>query len=180
MTKGLAALTAYIASIFAANWFIGNVGMCSPDGPCVIPVGFGLYAPSGVLWVGASLFLRDLVQNSLGWKWAIVGIAIGTGLSFLIASPFVAAASGIAFLLSELADFAVYTPLKAKRLPTTAVFASGVVGSVVDSAVFLLIAFGSLDFIAGQVVGKVEMTILAALLVAVRRRRDLSERRVSA
>ncbi len=44
---------AYIATIPAANWLIGNVGTtCVPNGPCLIPVGFGLMAPSGVLMVG--------------------------------------------------------------------------------------------------------------------------------
>jgi hypothetical protein len=78
-------------------------------------------------------------------------------------------ASVAAFLLAELADLAVYTPLRARRLGL-AVLASGLVGSVVDSAVFLWLAFGSLDFIAGQVVGKLWMSALAALsLVAVSR-----------
>src|SRR4029077_3405657 len=45
-------------------------------------------------------------------------------------------ASATAFLLSELADFAVYTPLQRKRL-VLAVVASSVVGLTVDSVVFL-------------------------------------------
>jgi len=40
-----------------------------------------------------------------------------------------------------------------------------VVGSLVDSALFLLLAFGSLNFLLGQWVGKTEITILCALLV---------------
>ena len=62
-------------------------------------------------------------------------------------------ASGTAFALSELADFAVYTPLQRRRL-TLAVVASSMVGLVVDSVVFLTLAFGSLEFLAGQVVGQ--------------------------
>ena len=71
-------------------------------------------------------------------------------------------ASGLAFLLSELADMAVYTPLRRRRL-VLAVMASGVVGAFVDSLVFLYIAFGSLDYLSGQVVGKLWMTIAAAI-----------------
>jgi uncharacterized PurR-regulated membrane protein YhhQ (DUF165 family) len=46
-----------------------------------------------------------------------------------------------------------------------AVALSGVVGAVIDSAVFLLIAFGSLDYIAGQVVGKVWFSLLGGAVI---------------
>jgi uncharacterized PurR-regulated membrane protein YhhQ (DUF165 family) len=52
------------------------------------------------------------------------------------------------------------------------VFSSSIVGLVVDSAVFLYLAFGNLDFLAGQVVGKAWMVLLAMPLVAWLRRRD--------
>ena len=45
-------------------------------------------------------------------------------------------ASVAAFLLSELSDYAVYTPLQERRL-ITAVVASSLVGPVNDSMVFL-------------------------------------------
>lgn len=65
---------------------------------------------------------------------------------------------------------AVYTPLEQRGL-IKAVLASNIVGIFVDSAIFLWLAFGSLDFLWGQVVGKVEMTLLAvAVLVAIRPR----------
>ena len=62
-------------------------------------------------------------------------------------------ASTTAFLLSELADFAVFTPLQ-KRGLVLAVLASGVVGLIADSILFLWLAFGSLEFLDGQVLGK--------------------------
>jgi hypothetical protein len=45
------------------------------------------------------------------------------------------------------------------------------VGLLVDSVLFLLLAFGSLDFLAGQVVGKAWMTLLALVLIAGYRQR---------
>ena len=176
---GLLELAGYVATIFAANWFIGHVGtFCVPDtGPCTIPVAPGLTAPSGVLWVGAALFLRDLVQDELGRRWTAIGILVGAALSYLVSSPAVATASGAAFLLSELADFFVYTPLRERRLHWQAVLASGVVGSLVDSAIFLWLAFGSLAFLAGQFVGKTEITILCALIVWLWRRGELASNR---
>lgn len=163
---------AFLATIPAANWLIGNVGtVCEPDGPCLIPVGFGLMAPSGVVLIGAALVLRDIVHERLGATWALAAILVGGALSYLVAPTYLAVASVAAFLLSELADMAVYSPLRKKRL-IAAVAASGAVGAVVDSAVFLWLAFGSLDYLSGQVVGKVWMTALAAIvLVAMRARR---------
>jgi uncharacterized PurR-regulated membrane protein YhhQ (DUF165 family) len=156
---------AFLATIPAANWLIGNVGTeCIPQGPCLVPVGFGLMAPSGVLMIGAALVLRDAVQQLLGIKAAFVAIALGVVLSALVAPPALVLASAVAFGLAELADLAVYTPLRRKGL-ALAVLASGVVGSIVDSAAFLLIAFGSLDYIAGQVVGKMWMTLAAAVVL---------------
>ena len=78
-------------------------------------------------------------------------------------------ASGAAFLLSELADFAVYTPLQRRGL-LLAVVASSVVGLVVDSVVFLGLAFGSLDYLPGQVVGKAWAVLLALPLIRLLRR----------
>lgn len=158
--RSIVAVAAYASTIPLANWMIGNVGTCIPNGPCLIPVGFGLMAPSGVLIVGAALVLRDMVQEFTGVKGALIAIAIGGFLSWLFASPYLVVASVAAFLLSELADLFVYTPLRKNQL-YLAVLLSGAVGAVVDSAVFLLIAFGSLDFIAGQVIGKLWMSVAA-------------------
>jgi queuosine precursor transporter len=163
---GAAAFIGFLATIPAANYLIGNVGtVCVPNGPCLVPVGFGLEAPSGVLMIGIALVLRDAVHRTLGARAALVAIALGGLASWWIAPPYLVIASVTAFLLAELADFAVYAPLARKRL-ALAVLLSGIVGSVVDSAVFLLIAFGSLDFLAGQIVGKVYASILAWAVLA--------------
>ncbi|HWT07685.1 MAG TPA: VUT family protein, partial [Roseomonas sp.] len=53
-----------------------------------------------------------------------------------------------------------------------AVAASGAVGLLVDSVAFLWLAFGSLDFLAGQVVGKAWMVLAALPFVHLLRRRD--------
>jgi uncharacterized PurR-regulated membrane protein YhhQ (DUF165 family) len=161
MHKTIALTAAFAATIPLANWLIGNVGtVCIPHGPCLLPVGFGLTAPSGVLVVGASLVLRDMVHEAGGVKAALIAIGVGGILSAFFASPALLVASVLAFVLAELADLAVYAPLRARRL-WLAVLLSGIAGAVVDSAVFLWIAFGSLDFIAGQVVGKLWMTLAA-------------------
>ena len=170
--EGGAFLIAFGLCIPAANWLIGNAGtVCVPNGPCLIPVAPGLMAPSGVLMIGLALVLRDLVQRRLGVGWAAGAILAGAALSALLAPPALVIASALAFLLSELADLAVYTPLQKRRL-VLAVLASGAVGLVVDSVVFLYVAFGSLDYLAGQVVGKAWMVLLALPLIHWLRQRD--------
>jgi uncharacterized PurR-regulated membrane protein YhhQ (DUF165 family) len=164
-------LLLYLATIPAANWMIGNVGTaCLPQGPCLVPVGFGLTAPSGVLVIGIALVLRDLVHRDLGARWAAAGVAAGSAMSFAIASPALAVASFVAFAVSEALDQAVYTPLRRRRL-ALAVLASGIVGAVADSALFLWLAFGSLDHVAGQIVGKLWMVGAAAGFLCLRSRR---------
>lgn len=170
--EGILALLVFGLTIPAANWLIGNAGtVCVPEGPCLIPVAPGIMAPSGVLMIGLALVARDIVQRRLGARAALGAIVAGTALSALLAPQAIVMASAAAFLLSELADFAVYTPLQRKRF-VTAVVLSSIVGLVVDSAVFLQLAFGSLDFFAGQVIGKVWMVLLAVPLIHWLRQRD--------
>lgn len=166
----IALIAAFAATIPAANWLIGNVGTeCIPNGPCLVPVGFGLHAPSGVLMIGAALVLRDAVQEAGGKAAALLAIAVGSLLAWFVAPPAIVLASVAAFLLAELADMAVYTPLRKRQLGA-AILASGLVGSVIDSAVFLYLAFGTFDFIAGQVIGKLWMSAAAFAAIFVLRR----------
>ena len=170
--EGLGFLAAFALSIPAANWLIGHVGTyCVTGGPCVIPVAPGLTAPSGVLMIGLALVLRDLVQRRLGLAASVLAVVAGAGLSALLAPPNLVLASGAAFLLSELADLAVYTPLQRRGL-VIAVVLSSMAGLVVDSAVFLQLAFGDLTFLAGQIVGKTWMVLLSVPIIRWLRERD--------
>src|SRR6516225_11411427 len=170
--EGTLFFLAFMASIPIANWMIRHVGtQCVPDGPCLIQVAPTIMAPSGVLMIGLALVLRDMVQRRLGKSWSLAAIAVGTVLSGAIAPPSLVLASATAFLISELADFAVYTPLQRRRL-VLAVFASGVVGAIADSIVFLYVAFGSLQFLAGQISGKALMVIGSLPIIALLRWRD--------
>jgi uncharacterized PurR-regulated membrane protein YhhQ (DUF165 family) len=170
--EGILFLVLFALTIPAANWLIGHAGTtCVPHGPCLVPVAPGLMAPSGVTMVGIALVLRDLVQRRLGTAISALAVLVGSGLSALYAPASLVVASATAFLLSEFADLAVYTPLARRRL-VVAVIASSCAGLVVDSIVFLWLAFGSLEFLAGQVVGKTWMVLFSIPLVAWLRRRD--------
>jgi queuosine precursor transporter len=171
--EGIIFLVLFALTIPAANWLIGHVGTAcvAPRGPCVVPVAPGVMAPSGVMMVGVALVLRDLVQRRLGAGLSALAILVGAGLSALVAPPALVVASAVAFLLSEFSDLAVYTPLARRRL-VAAVVASSCAGLVVDSIVFLSLAFGSLEFLPGQIIGKAWMVLLSIPFVAWLRRRD--------
>ena len=172
LSEGGAAFVAFVLTIPAANWMIGHVGtVCPPGGPCLVPVAPGLMAPSGVALAGLAFVLRDLVQRRLGLRAGISAVLAGTAISAAIAPATLVAASATAFLLSEVADLLVYTPLQRRRF-VTAVLASSLVGLAVDSAIFLYLAFGSLAFLPGQIVGKLWMVILTLPLLVWLRRRD--------
>src|SRR5262245_25503494 len=183
--EGIIFVALFALTIPAANWMIGHVGtVCQPTGPCLVPVGPGLMAPSGVTMAGAALVLRDLVQRRLGVTASSLAILAGAVLSALLAPPALVIASAAAFLLSEFADLAVYTPLARRGLIIAVVasgvvglvVASGVVGLVVDSVVFLWLAFGSLEFLLGQIIGKAWMVLLSIPCVVWLRRRDAAPR----
>jgi queuosine precursor transporter len=162
---GILTAALYVGTVFAANWAITTLGF--------VPVGFGLLAPAGVYFAGLAFTLRDLTHETLGRGAVLIAILIGAVLSMLI-SPALGFASGAAFLFSELADFAVYEPLRHKHW-LGAVALSNTVGLAVDSALFLWLAFGSLTFLPGQIVGKATMTVLAVIALWVGKR-ALSER----
>ncbi|SES04119.1 VUT family protein [Streptomyces qinglanensis] len=150
------ALTAYVATIPAANMLVTHVG--------AVPVGFGYAAPAGVYMVGLALVLRDLAREAAGRAAILAAIATGAVLSWLLATPELAIASTAAFALSETLDYAVYEPLRRRGL-LVAMAASNAVGLLADSVVFLWLAFGSLAFLPGQLVGKAWMTAAAITVI---------------
>jgi len=167
---GLAAAAAFVATVFAANWAINRFG--------IVSVGFGLHAPAAVYFAGLAFTLRDLVQRTLGKTAVVAAIVVGAVCSAFV-SPSLAFASGCAFLVSELCDFAVYTPL-ARRRPIAAVAASNTVGAFVDSLIFLSLAFHSLALFWGQVVGKSWVTLATVLVLLALPQRGAARRRRAA
>lgn len=150
MIVGAAGAAAFMASIVAANWLTTTFGF--------VPVGFGLTATAGTYAAGAALVLRDLVQERLGWRGAVLAVLAACALSAVLADPAIAVASATAFVVSEIADMAVYTPLRTRHW-RTAIIGSSIVGAIVDTALFIGIAFGwaalTPAVLAGQLVGKV-------------------------
>ena len=159
------AFAVYVAAIVLSNWLISHVGTPAPHGTHTTPVWPGLLAPSGVWAAAVSFPARDVTQR-LGGRWlGVLAILVGAAVSWKISDPHIAVASGVTYLCSETADFAVYTPLQ-KRWFVPAVFASGCVAIIIDSALFLHLAgLYSLPSLEGLVLGKF-WVILAAAPVA--------------
>ena len=155
------ALAAYIATIPAANWLVAHYG--------AVPVGLGYSAPAGVYMVGLALVLRDAVQQLLGRAAAFGAILVGAALSYWLATPALALASTVGFLVSELADMLVYTRLLRRGL-IPAVLAASAAGLVLDSVLFLHLAFHSQQYLPGQILAKTYMTLAAVVVIAAWRR----------
>jgi uncharacterized PurR-regulated membrane protein YhhQ (DUF165 family) len=92
-------------------------------------------------------------------------MAIGAGLSYLMADPFVALASVLAFSISESVDWGIFSftdkPLKQRIL------LSSLIGTPVDSAIFMLMLgffswYGLAIMFASKMVGAVIVWYLMA------------------
>ena len=127
----------YILSIVLVN--IGFVYI--PPVPLL-----GEMFPPMSLVVGIIFILRDFAQKEIGHR-VLGAMAVGAVLSYFMADPFVAIASVVAFFISEMVDWAVYTYTK-KPLGQR-ILLSSAIGTPIDSAVFLLILgfFSPLGFV---------------------------------
>ena len=108
---------------------------------------------------------------TMGKVISLAAIVVGIGISYVVADPMIAVASALAFAASELVDFAVFTPMRARSL-ARAVVISSVVSAPVDTVLFLHIAgFGvTWQAVLGQFIVKTGMALLAAAWLVKRSR----------
>lgn len=161
----VSAVAGFTLTVVLANWMTATFGL--------VPVGFGLVATAGTFAAGLSFVLRDSVHET-GGRWvAIAAIIAGAFLSWWLSTPLLAVASGVTFLIAELADLAVYVPLRRRGLIVAAI-ASNIVGFTLDTFLFLHLAGFPLtpSVILGQLWVKAAMTALgvAAIWLFTRRR----------
>lgn len=156
---GPVVVVGYTGSILAAN-------LATTAWPA-LAIG-ALSIPAGTLFAGLTFTLRDLLHDRFGPRGVLAAIALGSLLSWLLASPRIATASVLAFAVSEVLDSTVYAALRTKsRL--LAVAGSNVVGLLVDTVLFVPLAFGTFAAVPGQLVGKLAATVLTVgMLLAVR------------
>lgn len=155
---------AFVATVYAANWALTTFG--------VVHVA-GLLMPAGVFFAGLGFVLRCALQEVAGRLWVVAAILAGAALSYWLGASAmipgghatIAVSSACAFLFSEFADFAVYTPLR-ERTIIGGITAAQVVGATVDSLLFLWLAFGSIALFWGQFVGKTVCVLPALMIVS--------------
>ena len=132
----------YIVLIVAVNWLFTVLPLIDLPG--------GDKWPPASLVVGLIFVARDFAQREIGHR-VIIAMLIAGAISYVMADPFVAMASVTAFLISEFADWAVYS-FTGKPF-SQRILISSVIATPLDSAVFLLM-IGHFS-----VVGAVAMTI---------------------
>lgn len=156
------ALTVYIGSIVAANAALERFGFV----PLFGLQSLGVTVPAGIYAAGFTLVARDALRE-LTTRAVVVGAIVAGALLAWWVEPAFAVASGTAFLLSELADGAVYEPFR-RRHWIAGVWSSQAVGAVIDSVVFLWLAFSLEAARSGWfdlTVGKVAMALIGLPLV---------------
>jgi uncharacterized PurR-regulated membrane protein YhhQ (DUF165 family) len=132
----------YVALIVAVNYAFTVVPMVAlPDGTMWPPVS---------LAVGLVFVLRDFAQREIGHR-VLLAMLVGAILSYFMAGAAIAVASTAAFLVSELADWAVYS--FTKKPLSQRILLSSVIGAPIDSLVFL----GGIGFLSAA--GVIAMTI---------------------
>lgn len=148
----LAAAVAFVGLVVASNWLTAEFGLV------------GGLVTAGTFTAGLVLAARDAVRETAGIWASLACVAAGVGISAVMAGPVLALASGAAFAASELADAAVYEPLR-RRGRMRALTWSNAAGSVVDSVLFLVLAgFPLWPAVTGQVGVKWTMAVGLPLL----------------
>lgn len=126
--------------------------------------GGGSWTPFAAL-PGLVLVFRDFAQREIGHR-VLILLVIGTVLSYFLAAPEIAIASGLAFLVSELVDWTVYTVTK--RPLSSRILLSSLVAAPVDTVLFLygadMVVPGVLTL--GSIAASVLSKLAAALAVA--------------
>jgi queuosine precursor transporter len=160
--------TALLGLVVLANWLASKYRVQVPL--------THLLAPAGVFAIGGVLVLRDWLQQLGGLLWTmplvyaagLISWGIGDAAGWTSLEK-IAVASVVAFSVSETVEAAVFTPIRNRSL-SLGVALSGTVGNVLDSWLFLTLAFGSTAFFWGQFWGKTEMIAVGTLLTMARRR----------
>lgn len=125
------AIAIYALAIITANLLAAKFG------PSVTPV-------NAFVLIGLDLALRNWLALKIN-RYQMGAMILGTGaLSYLInpASGMIAVASGVAFTLAALTDWAVFNMTRGAWVKRN--FAGNSAGALIDSVIFPTLAFGAL------------------------------------
>lgn len=123
----------YVAVIPFLNWSFGVI----PNIELMAPTSWykqGIALHPLVFVTGFVFVARDFVQREMGHKVLIV-MAIAIGWAFFYAWPVIVIASGTAFAVSEMVDWALFTFTKYKL--STRILLSSALACPIDTTIFL-------------------------------------------
>lgn len=122
----------YVALMPLINWAFAGIDTIA------IPanLGGGEWHPFTIV-TGLVLVVRDFAQRETK-HWIFAAMLVGLALSTLTAWPVIVVASGVAFLISEMADWAVYT--FSKRPLSQRILVSSAVSAPIDQVAFIGLA----------------------------------------
>jgi uncharacterized PurR-regulated membrane protein YhhQ (DUF165 family) len=166
-----------------------------------------LSVPGGAYVIGVALALIEVAHHTAptrrqGWVNAQVMVACGFVASGLLAAYIaivdaseaafpgqhfgeladtwrIVVGSLAAFAVSETIDNGLGAWLRGRTPDAARVLATNAVSAPLDSLVFLAVAFGSLEFIEGQIVAKLAATVVLGIPLALLLRRALARDTVS-
>ncbi len=161
----------YVGLMPVINWaFAGISTIPIPD-----DLGGGSWHPFTVV-TGLVLVVRDFAQREIK-HWIFAAMVAGLALSTLTAWPVIVVASGVAFLVSETVDWAVYT--FSNRQLSQRILISSCISAPVDQVLFIglasfvvpgIFAWGTiLTGVASKLVG----AYIVSRVVAAQERRTL-------
>lgn len=137
-------IAVYATAVIAANLLVAQFG------PSVTPI-------NSFFLIGLDLALRNYLAFKMN-KVQMALMIVGTGCLSYLANPAtgqIAIASGVAFTLAALADWATFNTVTGQWMKRN--LAGNSIGALVDSIVFPTIAFGGLMpvIVAAQFIAKV-------------------------
>jgi len=122
----------YVGLMPVINWAFAGISTI----PIPEDFGGGSWHPFTVI-TGLVLVVRDFAQREIK-HWIFGAMLIGLALSTLTAWPVIVVASGVAFLISETADWAVYT--FSKRPLSQRIMISSTISAPIDQLIFIYLA----------------------------------------
>ncbi len=122
----------YVGLMPVINWAFAGISTI----PIPEDFGGGSWHPFTVI-TGLVLVVRDFAQREIK-HWIFGAMLIGLALSTLTAWPVIVVASGVAFLISETADWAVYT--FSNRPLSQRIMISSVISAPIDQLLFIYLA----------------------------------------
>lgn len=122
----------YVGLMPVINWAFAGISTI----PIPEAFGGGSWHPFTVV-TGLVLVVRDFAQREIK-HWIFGAMIIGLALSTLTAWPVIVVASGVAFLISETADWAVYT--FSGRPLSQRILISSCISAPIDQLLFIYLA----------------------------------------